>query len=286
MENAAATTEIEYPEVDLSGVNENADIDGVTDDTAGEDDTPIEADESGKTEGTEEEGKEPPKEKPKQTPEENAKWAAKRREWEEKSKASNDKLNNILKPFGAKNYEELSSMAGVEIDDTTIERLSLEALEKGIDEEFYIDNYKTKKNLELFKAQAEAKKADLAKKETDSARVKENVDEFKTLYPGVDIEELFKDETFVEINEGLWDKKTLVECYERHLKYSSRVDEAAKDKAARILAKKNAAVGSLQGNATTGGEFYTLDELKKMSKSELDRNWSKVEKSYARIMKN
>jgi hypothetical protein len=285
MDDAAVTTDIVYPELDESGVAGNADDDGAT-----------EPSEEGQAEQKPEavEATEPPKEeaprkeaKPTQSPEENAKWKAKRLEWESKEKAETEKLDKILKPFGAKSYDELSVMTEAKIDENTIARLKAEAYEKGIDEEFYLRNYQNEQDLKLFKAQQAAKAAEHSRKTAQSTKIQQDIAEFNEAYPEVSVQELMKNSDFLEINEGVLGQKSMRECYERYQKYQGKIADVAKDQAAKLLAKKNASAGSLKGNADNADEgFYSLEQMKKMSSAELDRNWDKVQKSYDKIYKH
>jgi len=190
-----------------------------------------------------------------------------------------------MKPYGAKSYDEFMSMSEVKLDEATVRRLREEALDKGIDEDFYVENFKVKQELKLFKAQAEARAVESARKAAQEARIQEDIMDFQRLYPEVSVAELMQNPDFQEINEGVLGTKPLVECYERYLKYQGRIAEAAKDKAARLLAKQMASAGSLKGTSAQSDSYYTLEQLKKMTPEQLEANWEKVEKSYAKIFK-
>ena len=61
--------------------------------------------------------------------------------------------------------------------------------------------------------------------------------------------------------------------------------EEAERKAAEILARQKSTPGSLSGTHQTDLEYYTSEQLDKLSQKEMDANWEKVERSYERIRK-
>jgi len=286
--------EVEYPELDESGIIDDEDQEvEVNEDNEAEPEAKEETEGEAEQESEGEQKQEVPteeqkEEKKRQSPEENRQWRERRLKWEareKKLKEETEKLDGIMKPYGAKSYDEFMSMSEVKLDEATIRRLREEALDKGIDEDFYIENFKVKQELKLFKAQAEARAVESARKAAQEARIQEDITDFQRLYPEVSVAELMQNPDFQEINEGVLGTKPLVECYERYLKYQGRIAEAAKDKAARLLAKQMASTGSLKGTSAQSDSYYTLEQLKKMTPEQLEANWEKVEKSYAKIFK-
>lgn len=283
--------EVEYPELDESGIIDDEDQEvEVNEDSEAEPEAKEEAEGEAEqeSEGEQAPTEEQKEEKKRQSPEENRLWRERRLKWEareKKLKEETEKLDGIMKPYGAKSYDEFMSMSEVKLDEATTRRLREEALDKGIDEDFYIENFKVKQELKLFKAQAEARAVESARKAAQEARIQEDITDFQRLYPEVSVAELMQNPDFQEINEGVLGTKPLVECYERYLKYQGRIAEAAKDKAARLLAKQMASTGSLKGTSAQSDSYYTLEQLKKMTPEQLEANWEKVEKSYAKIFK-
>lgn len=283
--------EVEYPELDESGIIDDEDQEvEVNEDNEAEPEAKEEAEGEAEqeSEGEQAPTEEQKEEKKRQSPEENRQWRERRLKWEareKKLKEETEKLDGIMKPYGAKSYDEFMSMSEVKLDEATIRRLREEALDKGIDEDFYIENFKVKQELKLFKAQAEAKAVENSRKAAQEARIQEDIMDFQRLYPEVSVAELMQNPDFQEINEGVLGTKPLVECYERYLKYQGRIAEVAKDKAARLLAKQMASTGSLKGTSAQSDSYYTLEQLKKMTPEQLEANWEKVEKSYAKIFK-
>lgn len=284
MDESAVTTadEVVYPELDESGIVEHADDDVVTE--------PVEGQAEPKEEATEKPTEEAEQtEEAKERHEENEKWKARRKAWEARNeKVSNEakKLDNILKPFGAKSYDELTTMTEAKIDDATEKRLRDEALDRGIDEDFYVKNYQLEQDLKLFKAQAAAQAAESSRKTAQTAKAQEDIAEFQSAYPNVNVSELMKNADFKGINEGVIGNRPLTECYERYQKYQGKITDVAKDKAAKLLANKMASAGSLKGNSSNADDgYYSVEQLKKMSPEQLDDNWEKVQKSYTKIYK-
>lgn len=79
--------------------------------------------------------------------------------------------------------------------------------------------------------------------------------------------------------------ESIVDAY-KMVENSAEKKEAAK--VAQANANRKASPGSVKGSAETVSAnegLYTLEQLKKMSPDELDKNWEKVEKSYAKLQK-
>lgn len=176
---------------------------------------------------------EPEPDKPKQTPEENAKWAAKRREAETKANKATDDLKNILKPYNVSSYEDLNKILEIEIDKNTRRRLEAEALERGRDEEDYIDQYVMKEELKLMKAKEKARVANEEAKKAIDDKVQNEMTEFKRIYKGIDPDKVLRDEHFLDYAEGKLGKYPLAEVYEKYKKHSGVDLEKAKQKAER-----------------------------------------------------
>ena len=66
---------------------------------------------------------------------------------------------------------------------------------------------------------------------------------------------------------------------------NATASKTAKETAARILANESAGTGSIDSKGGSNEEFYTLEQLKTMSQNEIDKNWTKVQKSYERLNK-
>ena len=80
----------------------------------------------------------------------------------------------------------------------------------------------------------------------------------------------------------------IVEAYRLADTSAEKIKTEATKIAAQATANRKASPGSVKGSAETVSAnegLYTLEQLKKMSPDELDKNWEKVEKSYAKLQK-
>lgn len=144
----------------------------------------------------EEEEKPVAKVKPIQSAEDNKKYAAARREAEEKLKKTTDSYNALLAQAG---ITDLSDLSG-KLPTMTPERkakLEEEAIEKGEDPEEYIEKIENREYIKHIKA----KEAIQALKEVKDKQQKEFIEadraEFEKTYPNLKVDEVLKDEDFM-----------------------------------------------------------------------------------------
>ena len=118
--------------------------------------------------------------------------------------------------------------------------------------------------------------------DAEAARVAD-LDDFRKEYPDVALDALSKDEDFAEYADGKIGKKPLKEIYRSYLAYKGRHEAVGADKvkneAAQRAANAQASPGSLASVGAPNSEYYTMDELKKMSKEDIKKNYDKVERS-------
>lgn len=139
---------------------------------------------------------------------------------------------------------------------------------------------------ELKNQKREQEKAEAAKRAEQEA-AKKDIEDFMSKYPNVTLQDLEKDEAFNSYVEGKLGKKSLSELYASYLGFRDSItksQEAAK-KEAEILGKaqQNSAVGSATTPTPADDDTYTFEELSKLSASEIDRNWKKVERSKKKL---
>ena len=98
---------------------------------------------------------------------------------------------------------------------------------------------------------------------------------FDEAYPDVDKEILFGKEDFIDFAEGKVGVMPMTEIYRRYLKW--------RGPSARELARKASpgALGKAQPPAEA--EFYTLNEIRKLTPQDIDRDWDKVQRSLKRL---
>ena len=101
---------------------------------------------------------------------------------------------------------------------------------------------------------------------------------FAKKYPKVDIAELVKNERFADYAEGKVGVKPLSEIYEGFMKFDTAA-VAEQKRAAQALANSKAATGPLSTAQSTESDFFTKEQVDKMSYEEVKKNYDKIVKS-------
>jgi hypothetical protein len=224
-----------------------------------------EAETETETEEVEEEGK---KEKPKQSKEKNKEYAEKRRM--DKANKEEAELNFVKEYVGKNPYtgEEIQTLRDVKVYKT------MKQIEKNGGDP--IADYHKYAGLE------EQKAVDSEKLRQES--IKKDVEGFKKAYPNVDLNELSKDKDFVKFSDKLIGKVSLKDVYEAYEgvrnSLKANAEESAKKEVARKIAKENTSVGSLATSGDANAPMYSMEQLARMSKSEVSKDWKNVEASY------
>lgn len=288
---SAETTEdvIDYGEVDNSDVD-IVEADGTKEDTStdtalADDGTTEDTDTADKAQGEETDKpiEEPKKEvdKAEQTKAQNAEFAKQRREAEKKAEietaVKQARVDAIIDAVKENPYtkEKLSDEADVE------QYLLMKQIE--LDGKDPIQDYP--KYAKKAIVDAAAKQRAEADKKTAQQK---DIEDFKARFPDVDLQEVAKDTDFDEFCKGRFGNIALADLYSQFTSLKERLSgqalKAKKTAEVSQIAKSKAAVGSLASTDVGDGNYYTADQLNKMSKSEIARNWDKVEKSYERIL--
>ena len=223
-------------------------------------------------------------EKPKQSAEENRKFAQERRQREQKEALESAKrqgrVDAIIEFYDGKNPYTGAPMIDAE-DVAAFE--DMKAIEKkGGDPLKDYAEYQKKRNAE--KAAAEKESADRAKKASDDVAM------FKEKHPDVDLKALLQDEDFNYFAAGHLGNESLLDVYDRYNAFRESISAGAQEKVKEVEAKKAAreaaAVGRLaDGEAGGDSAYYTMDEIRKMSREEINANWDKVQKSIRKASK-
>lgn len=225
-----------------------------------------------------------------QSKEENAKFAKERREREQKQKATKDKeaeaqrkreleevrFNAIKETLGGINpytKEKIEDRYDME------EYLTMKEMEnKGLDPlQDYASYLKQKQRNESIESEKKAKE------KSKEDWIKNDRKEFFDKYPDVDFETLAKDDMFKMFAQGKIGNMSMASIYEGYKEVQATIDKKAKEVAKRLVANKQASPGALSTNSEVPNAFYTLDELKKLSKEEVRRNYDKVIASQKRL---
>lgn len=132
-------------------------------------------------------------------------------------------------------------------------------------------------------AQAAKEKAEsTAQKQT---RAQEGLKEFRAKYPDVNVQELFADEDFLKFGKSALEVVSLSGVYEAYLPIKTEREriKAENEKAAALAANSQVAVGSVtSATPAADTEFFTKEQVLKMSKEEISKNYEKIRKSQAR----
>ena len=207
-------------------------------------------------------------EKPKQSKEKNKEFAEKRRA--EKHRAEETELK-VLKEYVGKNPytgDPIETLRDVKVYKTMkqIEKNGGDPIQDyhkyaGLEEQQAIDSEK---------ARAE--------------KIAKEVDEFRSAHPDVDLNNLNQDKDFMKFANKLIGKVPLVDVYDAYSSIKNDItanaEETAKKEIARKIAKENTSTGSLSTVGDVGAPMYTLEQIGKMSRSEINKNWKDVESSY------
>lgn len=229
----------------------------------------------------------------KQSKEENHKWAEIRRA--EKAKLEEEKAKEAER----KKVEEQSYNKGLlaaldgknpftekEIkDEDDIEELKTmqEMVKKGLDPITDFHEYVKEKKRE------ERKQQEILKKQEEETVIKEkeleekainDVKEFNTKYKSINIDELLKNERFVDYSDGKLGNKSLIEIYEGFIRFEKKIEETAEEIALKKEARRQSSVGSLKGNANQEEGLLSMEQIKAMSDKEKVANIDLVNKSY------
>lgn len=271
-----------FDETDNDGDDEDDEMLGFT---VGEEEESDEDGDAGQSEQVEEQPKDEkkPEEKPakkEQSPELNAEFARQRREREEKeriAKATEEaRIAAIIEAVGKNPYtnEEMKDAEDVR------EYLAMREIEKSGGNP--VEDY-SKHQKEQNRAKAKEAKTSTESDEKDSEWFANDKKEFAEKYPEIDdakLKELFDDEAFKAYADGKVGKMPLAKIYEGFKafeeKIASKYSDEAEAKMKRIEANAKAAVGSLSSPESGEPQYYTNEQIKKMSRSEINKNYAKV----------
>lgn len=103
--------------------------------------------------------------------------------------------------------------------------------------------------------------------------------DFKAKHPKVDLEELDKDGAFRLFAEDKVGKKPMSEIYDSYQSLIAKVKQEQEATKIRQEANKKATPGALSSSEQDSVDFFTVEEVKKMSQEEVSKNFDKIQKS-------
>jgi hypothetical protein len=210
--------------------------------------------------------------KPKQSNDLNREYARKRREAENAKKIEEARVQTVIETLGGVNpftNEPMTDAADVE------EYRLMKRIEKeGGDP--VSDYAKYRKKADKEGAQRAEEKA------TKEAWFANDRASFVKNHPDVNLDELIRDPNFQLYADGKVGRVPLSEIYEGYAALTKAVDGKAKDLAAQALANRQASPGSAASSGTTDSDFYTAEQVRKMSRKEIHDNYEKIRASMAK----
>lgn len=247
-------------------VEENADLDN----NSGSDDV-----EFTDSDNDENQVEKPSQEKTTQTKEQNSEYARRRRENERQEELKKAREAAIIETLKGKNPytdEAITDSADVE------EYLAMRQIEESGGDP--LTDYS-----KFLKQKVKKEKEEATKQVTQEDWLHKDRDDFIAKHPEVNLPKLIEEESFRLFAEGKVGSVPMTKIYEDFIRITTSYDKKAKQMAQRIVANANASPGSLKGTGTTDSGFYTMEQIKKMSQEEVDKNYEKIRESLAKINK-
>jgi len=125
------------------------------------------------------------------------------------------------------------------------------------------------------KQKEEAKIAE--QKLKDEEWIQNDYKDFKSKHPEVNLEKLALDTAFMQFAEELVGKKPMAEIYDSYQDLVSKIRKEENNAAARQVANAKATPGSLTSSETdSSNDFYSVEQVKKMSQEEVHKNYDKI----------
>lgn len=213
--------------------------------------------------------------------EKRSKFAQQRREKEEREKEIEKVKKEAYKQALIDSVDGVNPYTGDKIEDQhdIDEFLTMREMEKkGLDP--IADYHKYLKD----KAREEKNKTNFNVSKLNEEQIKEDAVLFQKTYPNVKITDLQNDNRFIKFSEGKLDVLPLTKVYGDYLDFVKEIDAEVDKKARKLFAKAKSSPGPQETSSQTqDSEYYTIDQIKKMSQKEVSQNFEKVEKSLAYI---
>lgn len=204
------------------------------------------------TDETKEEENKEPKAKVKQDKETNAGFAAARREAEERARKAEKERNDVFEKLGIKSASELDNFS-LEFTEDEIKKLEEEAEDLGEDAEDYVLKKQMQRMVAKTKAESAVKKANEELNKKAELEIKEFNERFN-----VKAEDVLKDERFMEYADGKLGNKSLVEVYDKYLKFIGEDVRASQERQARRTERSTSGGQSGKGVQLTRSEAKAL----------------------------
>lgn len=204
-----------------------------------------------------------------QNKEQNAENARRRREAERQKEMRELREQTIIKALNGKNPYTGEPMTD-SLDVEEFETMQEIAKNGGDPVNDYPKIRKQKAREAVAKSEEDGKTAEWYAKDRES---------FAAEYPDVNLSELIRDEDFSDYADGKVGKRPLSEIYRGFLKMTGKYKSQAKDMAAQYIANKQASPGTLRDTQAPDSDFFTEEQVRKMTPREVAKNYEKIQKS-------
>ena len=124
--------------------------------------------------------------------------------------------------------------------------------------------------------------AEAARAEEVTNRMNTELEDMRSTYPDVNIDELIKDEAFNGYADGKVGRVPLKQIYEGFIRLSADLEKKANNKAAQMVANAKASPGALASAGESTEKFFTREEVKAMTSKQINDNYDLIRKSMKR----
>ena len=204
-----------------------------------------------------------------QSKEQNSQNARRRREAEKQAEITNARNQAIIDALDGINpytNEEMKDALDVE------EYLAMKEIKKNGGDP--VGDY-TKIHKQKQREKAEKEKQDAQSQEWYANDRKD----FAKKHPNVDINKLSEDANFVSFAGQRVGKEPLATIYSGYLELTQSIEKNIQNKNKQQLANANATPGALSTTGTGESEFFTKEQVLKMTQAEIKKNFEKIRKS-------
>lgn len=204
-----------------------------------------------------------------QSKEQNSQNARRRREAEKQAEITNARNQAIIDALDGINpytNEEMKDALDVE------EYLAMKEIKKNGGDP--VGDY-TKIHKQKQREKAEKEKQDAQSQEWYANDRKD----FAKKHPNVDINKLSEDANFVSFAGQRVGKEPLATIYSGYLELTQSIEKNIQNKNKQQLANANATPGALSTTGTGESEFFTKEQVLKMTQAEIKKNYEKIRKS-------
>ena len=111
---------------------------------------------------------------------------------------------------------------------------------------------------------------------------KQEEQDFCAAFPGIEKEKVEKDPDFILFKGAREQSKDTVSLYKDFLELSASIERKVTERLLAKNATNRSSVGSLSSNERIEGDYFTKEQVLKMSEEQIRRNFDKIRRSQAR----